>query len=116
MAAVVENARWPSWQVAHSAVVGAKLTLGASLAVSGVCLTVVEGEPGRSAVELARWMEDVFGHKEEPWHATGQFAPVGDRAVSVDGAARILDPVFDGITTGHHLWGLFLKDYRPAPW
>jgi NAD(P)-dependent dehydrogenase (short-subunit alcohol dehydrogenase family) len=34
----------------------------------------------------------------------------------VDGAARIVDPVFDGITTGKHLWGLFLKDYRPAPW
>jgi len=34
----------------------------------------------------------------------------------VDGAARIVDPVFDGITTGQHLWGLFLKDYKPAPW
>jgi NAD(P)-dependent dehydrogenase (short-subunit alcohol dehydrogenase family) len=34
----------------------------------------------------------------------------------VDGAARIVDPIFDGITTGTHLWGLFLKDYKPAPW
>ena len=34
----------------------------------------------------------------------------------VDGAARIVDPVFDGIATGNHLWGLFLKDYKPAPW
>lgn len=34
----------------------------------------------------------------------------------VDGAARIVDPVFDGINTGRHVWGLFLKDYRPAPW
>jgi NAD(P)-dependent dehydrogenase (short-subunit alcohol dehydrogenase family) len=34
----------------------------------------------------------------------------------VDGAARIVDPVFDGVATGHHLWGLFLKDYKPAPW
>jgi NAD(P)-dependent dehydrogenase (short-subunit alcohol dehydrogenase family) len=34
----------------------------------------------------------------------------------VDGAARIVDPLFDGITTGNHLWGLFLKDYKPAPW
>ena len=34
----------------------------------------------------------------------------------VDGAARIVDPVFDGIATGAHLWGLFLKDYKPAPW
>ncbi|HEU4592904.1 MAG TPA: SDR family oxidoreductase [Steroidobacteraceae bacterium] len=34
----------------------------------------------------------------------------------IDGAARIVDPLFDGITTGRHLWGLFLKDYKPAPW
>ena len=34
----------------------------------------------------------------------------------VDGAARIVDPLFDGINTGKHLWGLFLKDYKPAPW
>jgi NAD(P)-dependent dehydrogenase (short-subunit alcohol dehydrogenase family) len=34
----------------------------------------------------------------------------------VDGAARIVDPLFDGINTGKHLWGLFLKDYKPTPW
>ncbi len=34
----------------------------------------------------------------------------------VDGAARILDPIFDGINSGRHVWGLFLKDYKPAPW
>jgi NAD(P)-dependent dehydrogenase (short-subunit alcohol dehydrogenase family) len=34
----------------------------------------------------------------------------------VDGAARIVDPIFDGINTGNHVWGLFLKDYKPTPW
>ena len=34
----------------------------------------------------------------------------------VDGAARIVDPLLDGVTTGNHVWGLFLKDYKPAPW
>ena len=34
----------------------------------------------------------------------------------VDGAARIVDPIFDGMITGTHRWGLFLKDYAPIPW
>jgi len=34
----------------------------------------------------------------------------------VDGAARILDPIFSGIRTGRHVWGLFLKDYKPTTW
>jgi NAD(P)-dependent dehydrogenase (short-subunit alcohol dehydrogenase family) len=34
----------------------------------------------------------------------------------IDGAARIVDPIFAGSLTGQHVWGQFLKDYRPAPW
>jgi NAD(P)-dependent dehydrogenase (short-subunit alcohol dehydrogenase family) len=34
----------------------------------------------------------------------------------VDGAARIVDPIFDGVNTGRHVWGQFLKDYKPTAW
>jgi NAD(P)-dependent dehydrogenase (short-subunit alcohol dehydrogenase family) len=56
--------------------------------------------------------EDPARHAERKQRVHGFHPPLD----IVDGAARILDPVFDGITSGRHLWGLFLKDYRPAPW
>ena len=50
-------------------------------------------------------------------HATRKadlgFAPPLD---IIDGAARIVDPIFAGRLTGTHGWGQFLKDYKPARW
>jgi NAD(P)-dependent dehydrogenase (short-subunit alcohol dehydrogenase family) len=56
--------------------------------------------------------EDPLHHAERKTRVHGFHPPLD----IVDGAARIVDPIFDGITTGRHLWGLFLKDYKAAPW
>jgi NAD(P)-dependent dehydrogenase (short-subunit alcohol dehydrogenase family) len=55
--------------------------------------------------------EDPAVHAERK--AEEGFAPPLD---IIDGAARIVDPIFVGRLTGTHVWGQFLKDYKPAPW
>ena len=56
--------------------------------------------------------EDPAHHAERKQRVHGFHPPLD----IVDGAARILDPLFDGVNTGTHVWGLFLKDYKPVPW
>jgi NAD(P)-dependent dehydrogenase (short-subunit alcohol dehydrogenase family) len=34
----------------------------------------------------------------------------------VDGAARVVDPVFQAVSTGELVWGKFFKDYAPTAW
>ncbi len=60
------------------------------------------------------------------WVTDEDAAPIAERKVAnhkfhppldiVDGAARIVDPIFVGFNTGEHVWGRFLKDYQVADW
>ena len=56
--------------------------------------------------------EDPLHIAQRKTHENGFHPPLD----IVDGAARIVDPIFDGINTGRHVWGQFLKDYKSAPW
>ncbi len=78
-----------------------------------------------SAAELVKdgiWMNAVdtgWVTDEDPAHIAERkvvehrFSPPLD---IVDGAARIVDPIFAGLRSGVHSSGVFFKDYQPAPW
>jgi NAD(P)-dependent dehydrogenase (short-subunit alcohol dehydrogenase family) len=59
------------------------------------------------------WVTDEDPAAHAARKASFGFAPPLD---IIDGAARIVDPIFSGRLTGEHVWGQFLKDYKPAPW
>ncbi len=56
--------------------------------------------------------EDPFEHAVHK-EFDQRFAPPLD---ALDGAARVLAPIFDGFNSGIHCWGQFLKDYQPTRW
>jgi NAD(P)-dependent dehydrogenase (short-subunit alcohol dehydrogenase family) len=60
------------------------------------------------------WITDEDPHH----HATRKREELGFQPPLdvVDGAARVVDPFFSGLRTGHHVHGKFLKDYEPSSW
>jgi NAD(P)-dependent dehydrogenase (short-subunit alcohol dehydrogenase family) len=56
--------------------------------------------------------EDPLHHVDRKQRVHGFHPPLD----VVDGAARVLDPLFSGLLTGRHPWGKFFKDYREVPW
>lgn len=96
--------RHPHTNMAKAALNMMTHTSASSLAKDGIYMNAVDTGwvTDEDPVELAK--------KKTEEH---DFQPPLD---IVDGAARVMDPLFDGINTGKHWSGKFLKDYFPIDW
>lgn len=99
-----KESRHPHTNMAKAALNMLTHTSARALAKEGIFMNAVDTGwvTDEDPVELAK--------KKEELH---DFQPPLD---IVDGAARVMDPLFDGINTGKHWCGKFLKDYKPIDW
>ncbi len=96
--------RHPHTNMAKAALNMLTHTSASDLAKDGIYMNAVD----------TGWVTD-----EDPAQMTAEKQAVHDFQPPldiVDGAARICDPFFDGILTGKHWCGKFLKDYMPIDW
>ncbi|WP_456459581.1 SDR family NAD(P)-dependent oxidoreductase [Reichenbachiella sp.] len=99
-----KESRHPHTNMAKAALNMMTLTSAAELHKHGIYTNAVDTGwvTDEDPVELAKRKEELH-----------DFQPPLD---IVDGAARVLDPLFDGINTSKHWNGKFLKDYKPTSW
>ncbi len=96
--------RHPHTNMAKAALNMLTHTSASDLALDGIYMNAVD----------TGWVTD-----EDPAHLAELKQDIHDFQPPldiVDGAARVCDPFFDGILTGKHWCGKFLKDYRPIDW
>ncbi|HOW35360.1 MAG TPA: SDR family oxidoreductase [Candidatus Omnitrophota bacterium] len=100
----VKTDRHPHTNMAKAALNMLTHTSASDLAKSGIFMNSVD----------TGWVTDedplILSKRKQQMH---DFQPPLD---IVDGAARVCDPFFDGILTGKHWCGKFLKDYFPIAW
>ncbi|MBO73102.1 MAG: oxidoreductase [Flavobacteriales bacterium] len=96
--------RHPHTNMAKAALNMMTHTSALDLAKDGIYMNAVDTGwvTDEDPIELSKYKEKVH-----------DFQPPLD---IVDGAARVLDPLFDGINSGKHWCGKFLKDYKPIDW
>ena len=99
-----KDSRHPHTNMAKAALNMLTHTSAADLVKNGIYINAVDTGwvTDEDPVNLARLKEELH-----------DFQPPLD---IVDGAARVCDPFFDGILTGKHWSGKFLKDYFPIDW
>ncbi|MHA7944221.1 SDR family NAD(P)-dependent oxidoreductase [Formosa sp. 3Alg 14/1] len=101
---VFKESRHPHTNMAKAALNMLTHTASGELAKSGIFMNAVDTGwvTDEDPAALAKMKQEVY-----------DFQPPLD---IVDGAARVMDPLLDGINTGKHWCGKFLKDYRPIEW
>ncbi|MCF6280138.1 MAG: SDR family oxidoreductase [Flavobacteriaceae bacterium] len=99
-----KESRHPHTNMAKAALNMLTHTAAGELAKSGIFMNAVDTGwvTDEDPAELSKMKQEVH-----------DFQPPLD---IVDGAARVMDPLLDGINTGKHWSGKFLKDYFPIDW